>query len=197
MQLIWVDHIEIYHPTPKMTPPASTGSSYGPPKLGANCSIRGVPFKPRLVAFEAAFFGLQLLIKEFFEIIIYMVSGHDFVRSTRISSNVTKIIKILQCGARGAEERRDFYLHANLRQIDFHGELLPGIDVWIMRFFESSFQLVKLIGGKSCAITTMLLFGPIRILQIKANQLKKIPRLSVNFELDLDDIAILAQKFKY
>ena len=115
----------------------------------------------------------------------------------RLSTLYTTKNDFQRLGARGAEERRDFYLHANLRQIDFHGELLPGIDVWIMRFFESSFQLVKLIGGKSCAITTMLLFGPIRILQIKANQLKKIPRLSVNFELDLDDIAILAQKFKY
>ena len=98
LQLIWVDHILIYHPTPKTTPPASTGSSYGPPKSGANCSIRSVLVKPRSVAFEAAFHWLQLLVKKFIEIIIYMFSGYDFVRLTWISSNVTKIVKILQCG---------------------------------------------------------------------------------------------------
>ncbi len=59
------------------------------------------------------------------------------------------------------------YLHANLRQIDFHGELLPGIDVWIMRFFESSLQLVKLVSGKCGPITTMLLFRTVIILKFK------------------------------
>ena len=62
-------------------------------------------------------------------------------------------------------EEKLLYLHANLRQIDFHGELLPGIDVWIMRFFESSFQLVKLIGGERGSIPPMFLLGPIRILK--------------------------------
>lgn len=64
-------------------------------------------------------------------------------------------------------EEKLLYLHANLRQIDFHGELLPGIDVWIMRFFESSFQLVKLIGGKSRSIPTMFFLGTIRILKFQ------------------------------
>ena len=68
-------------------------------------------------------------------------------------------------------------LHANLWQIDFHSKLLPGIDVWIMRFFESSFQLVKLVSGKCGPITTMLLFAAVRILKkgqigIKKNVLK-------------------------
>ena len=57
-------------------------------------------------------------------------------------------------------------LHANLGQIDFHGELLPGIDVWIMRFFESSLQLVKLVSGKCGPITPMLLLCTVIVLKM-------------------------------
>ena len=67
-------------------------------------------------------------------------------------------------------------LHANLGQIDFHGELLPGIDVWIMRFFESSLQLVKLVSGKCGPITPMLLLCTVIVL-------KMISRQKINYEI--------------
>ena len=97
LQLIWVDHIEIYHPRPKTTPPASTGSTYGPSKLGANCSIRGVPVKPRLVALEAAIHGLQLWLFEFCEHCNCVCRKSNFVRIGLLSANVTKMAEVLQC----------------------------------------------------------------------------------------------------
>ena len=99
LQLIWVDHIQIYHPRPKTTPPASTGSTYGPSKLGANCSIRDVLVKPRLVALEAAFYGLQFWLFELCEHCNCVLRKSNFVRIGVLCANVTKMAKILQCAA--------------------------------------------------------------------------------------------------
>jgi len=52
--------------------------------------------------------------------------------------------------------RGEAYLYAHLGQVHFHGEFLPAVDVRVMRFLESSLQLMKLVCGECRAVTPML-----------------------------------------
>jgi hypothetical protein len=47
------------------------------------------------------------------------------------------------------------YLYAHLGQVHFHGEFLSAVHVRVMRFLESSLQLVKLVRGERRAVTPM------------------------------------------
>jgi len=48
------------------------------------------------------------------------------------------------------------YLYAHLGQVHFHGEFLSAVHVRVMRFLESSLQLVQLVRGERRAVTPML-----------------------------------------
>ena len=52
---------------------------------------------------------------------------------------------------------RDLYLDSDFRQVDLHGELLPAVDVRVVGLLEGSLQLVQLVRGEGCPVTTVLL----------------------------------------
>jgi len=58
----------------------------------------------------------------------------------------------------GATERPP-YLHADLGQVDLHGQLLAAVDVGVVGLLEGALQLVELVGGEGGAVPPVLLLG--------------------------------------
>lgn len=61
------------------------------------------------------------------------------------------------------------HLHAHLRQVDLHGELLARVHVRVVALLEGALQLVQLVGGEGGAVPPVLLLvgrgaGPRRLL---------------------------------
>ena len=53
--------------------------------------------------------------------------------------------------------RASFYLNADFRQVDLHGQLLPAVDVRVVGLLEGPLQLMELIGGEGGAVSPVLL----------------------------------------
>ena len=56
------------------------------------------------------------------------------------------------------------YLHSNFRQVNLHSKFFARINIGIMRFFECPLKLMQLIGCEGCPVSTVFLFGSIRVL---------------------------------
>lgn len=51
------------------------------------------------------------------------------------------------------------YLHADLRQVDLHGQLLAAVHVRVVGLLEGALQLVQLVRGEGGAVPPVLLLG--------------------------------------
>lgn len=59
-------------------------------------------------------------------------------------------------------------LNANFRQVDLHGELLPGVDVRVVGLLERSLELVQLVGREGGPVATVLLLAPVAVYVLPA-----------------------------
>lgn len=51
------------------------------------------------------------------------------------------------------------YLHADLGQVDLHGQLLAAVDIGVVGLLEGAFQLMQLVGGEGGAVPPVFLLG--------------------------------------
>ena len=49
------------------------------------------------------------------------------------------------------------YLNSNFWKIHFHGQLLPAVDVRVVRLLKGPLQLVQLVGGEGGPVAPVLL----------------------------------------
>ena len=60
------------------------------------------------------------------------------------------------------------YLHTSFRQISPQRQLLPGVNIRIVRLLENLLQLLQLVACKGCAVAPLLAlvaFAPIALVQ--------------------------------
>lgn len=60
------------------------------------------------------------------------------------------------------------HLDADFRQIDLHGELLPGVDVRVVGLLKRPLELVQLVGGEGRPVTTVLLLAAVAVYVVPA-----------------------------
>ena len=52
------------------------------------------------------------------------------------------------------------YLYSDFWQVDFHGELLAGVNIRVVRLLEGPLQLVQLVRREGGSVTPVLLARP-------------------------------------
>lgn len=60
------------------------------------------------------------------------------------------------------------HLNTNFREVDLHGELLPGVYVRVVGLFERSLELVQLVGREGCPVATVLLLASVTVYVLPA-----------------------------
>ena len=63
---------------------------------------------------------------------------------------------------------RTTHLNTYFREVDLHGELLPGVDVRIVGLLERSLEFVQLVGREGRPVTTMLLLASVAVYILSA-----------------------------
>lgn len=53
-------------------------------------------------------------------------------------------------GVRREKDLGLWYLYPVFWKLRFHGQHLPGIDIWVVGLIECLLQLLKLVGSKDC-----------------------------------------------
>lgn len=64
--------------------------------------------------------------------------------------------------------RQMTHLNTNFREVDLHGEFLPGIYVRVVGLLERSLELVQLVGREGCPIATVLLLASVAVYVLPA-----------------------------
>lgn len=66
------------------------------------------------------------------------------------------------------------YLHSDLGQVDFEGQLLSAVHVRVVRLLEGSLQFVQLEGGEGGPVAAVLLFRVLVVRQLAAFPLRRV-----------------------
>jgi len=56
------------------------------------------------------------------------------------------------------------HLDADLRQVHLHGQLLAGIDIWVVGLLKGPLQFMELVGGEGGAVAPVFLLGAVVVL---------------------------------